>query len=279
MPGAFAGTASLRGARRASDGGPLDSWAARLDQTAVRIRLRPPRGRRLGAPAFQAANRLAAPALLAAAAVLVQLIPGAAGLFEYDRSAILDGQLWRLFTGHWTHLSLDHLAWDVLAFAALGGALAWRSRRLCRRIILGSAAAISAALLLIGPRWESYRGLSGIDSALFAALAATLWLENRRRSDRWLGATALILFCGKVGLEMLTGSALFTGDVPGHEIVPLAHFVGAGVGLALVLGQRRFGPRAALQAPCDPPDSARAAASRARSSVTSSQLRARASHR
>ena len=202
-----------------------DGLAAGLDRTAVLLRVTPPRGRRLGAPAL-----LAGPLLLSALAVLVHLLPGAAALLQYERAEILRGQLWRLLTGHWTHTSPDHLVWDVVAFSALGVALAWRSRGLFWRTVIGSAAAISAALLLLAPQWHTYRGLSGIDSALFVALAVTL-LAGERRADRLRGAAALLLFAGKVGFETLTGSALFTTPVPDHQVVPLAHLVGASVGL------------------------------------------------
>ncbi len=233
------GSTGLTGSHRASGVEIRHLWAARLDRTALLIRITPSRGRRLGAPA-----RLTGPLILAAAAVLVYLLPVSTGLLEYSREAISRGQIWRLVTGHWTHTSLDHLTWDVVAFLALGGAAAWRGRGLFWRTVLGSAAAISAALLLLAPQWQTYRGLSGIDSALFVALAATLWLESERRADRWLGAVAQIVFVGKLGFERLTGSALFTTETPGHEVVPLAHFAGAGVGLTAALSRRRRHARA-----------------------------------
>jgi len=220
---------------------------ARLDDTALVIRVQPSRGRRFGVPALLVLPKLltlAGPVLLAAGAVVVHLLPGVISLLEYSRDAILGGQLWRIITGHWTHASLDHLVWDVLAFAALGGAVAWRDRGLFWWTVLGSAVAISLTLFVFAPQWETYRGLSGIDSALFVALGAAVWMESKRRSDRWLAGTALLLFSGKVSFEMLTGSALFTTDVAGHEVVPMAHFVGACVGVAAAWGRRRASPPA-----------------------------------
>ena len=32
------------------------------------------------------------------------------GLFEYDRTLILQGELWRLMTGHFAHSNFNHLA-------------------------------------------------------------------------------------------------------------------------------------------------------------------------
>lgn len=184
---------------------------------------------------------LAGPLLLSALAVLIHLLPGAAALLEYDRAEVLRGQAWRLLTGHWTHTSADHLVWDVVAFAALGLAVAWRGRRLFWRTALGSATAISVALLLLAPQWHTYRGLSGIDSALFVALAATL-LAGNRRVDRLLGGAALLVFAAKVGFETLTGAALFTTPMPDHQVVPMAHLVGAFVGLVAAAAPRPARP-------------------------------------
>ena len=39
---------------------------------------------------------------------------------QYDRTAILQGEIWRLITGHWTHFPGDHLLWCVLVFAVMG---------------------------------------------------------------------------------------------------------------------------------------------------------------
>ena len=55
---------------------------------------------------------------LALAAVAVQLIPGWAAAWQYERAAIAAGQWWRMLTGHLTHWNMDHLLWDVLMFQA-----------------------------------------------------------------------------------------------------------------------------------------------------------------
>ena len=54
--------------------------------------------------------------LLAAAAVVIHVLPRAATRPQYDRAAIAAGELWRILSGHWTHVSADHLFWNVLAF-------------------------------------------------------------------------------------------------------------------------------------------------------------------
>ncbi len=176
-------------------------------------------------------RRFGAPVLLAAAAVLIHFVPAADGMLEYSRQSIAAGEVWRAFTGHWTHGSADHLAWDALVFAVLGCALVRRSRATFWWTVAGSAVAISFALFAIEPQWETYRGLSGIDAALFAALAATLWRDGKRREDRHLAAGALLLLGAKIVFELATGSTLFATAVPGHQVVPLAHLAGLAAGL------------------------------------------------
>ncbi len=130
------------------------------------------------------------PLILGSATGLVAAWPRAAGLLEYNRDALLAGEWWRALTGHWSHASLDHLGWDLSVFLILGCCLALRSPRTFWTTLVGSTLAISAALLTLGPQWQAYRGLSGIDTALFVTLAMLSWFDSRRPTERWLAATA-----------------------------------------------------------------------------------------
>ena len=58
-------------------------------------------------------------------ASLLWLVPGTTAPLLYERAALLDGAWWRLWTGHWVHFSMSHLAWNV---AVLLGAGAWLER-------------------------------------------------------------------------------------------------------------------------------------------------------
>src|SRR5215207_6327313 len=55
-----------------------------------------------------------------AGALLIAGAPALQELLIYDRDKILAGELWRLFTGHFVHLSGEHLLWDMAAFAIIG---------------------------------------------------------------------------------------------------------------------------------------------------------------
>jgi rhomboid family GlyGly-CTERM serine protease len=175
--------------------------------------------------------------LLAIIAVVIYVLPNIATLFQYDRLAINEGEIWRLFSCHWTHFSANHLAWNVLTFVVLGV--------LCERQIPAyfyacvglSTILIPLALWLILPDLISYRGLSGINSALFALLAIT-FLRKEIRKRYWIGiivaSIGCLAFVVKVGFEMTSGQTLFVHDrlfIP----VPLAHGSGAVVGMAVSL--------------------------------------------
>lgn len=156
------------------------------------------------------------------------------GRLELDRAAVARGEVWRLVTGHWAHWTLDHLLWDSLAFLALAAFCEVRiSRRRLLVTVLGSALAVSAGVWLALPEIGRYRGLSGIDSALFVLLAVSL-LRATRNLVGGLALAAFAAFLGKSAWEVWTGSTLFTAAgafVP----VPLAHLIGGAWGLIIGL--------------------------------------------
>jgi rhomboid family GlyGly-CTERM serine protease len=175
---------------------------------------------------------------LTALAVALWAIPGGAATLQYDRTALASGELWRAVTGHWTHWSPDHLTWDLIVFAVFGALLENRSRRAFAAVVAGSALAIPAALWLFTPELTQYRGLSGIDSALFAAFFARLlrdaWRE-RSLLQAVVPALALLGFVGKSAFELTTGATLFVSPTSIFTSVPVAHLVGAAVGLFIAI--------------------------------------------
>lgn len=180
---------------------------------------------------------------LAAAAVVVYALPSASSHLQYDRLAIAQGELWRALSGHWTHVSANHLVWNILAFVVLGTLCERSSRsRFCIGIA-ASAVLISVVLWIASPHLATYRGLSGIDSALFALLATTL-LKEEIHARRWKWVTAvstlLLAFITKVVYEVASGETLFVDSVAAQILpVPLAHGVGAAVGMVMGLTEYR----------------------------------------
>lgn len=178
---------------------------------------------------------------LAAAAVLVAYLPAAAAWLQYDRAAIATGEVWRFLTGHWTHLSGDHLFWDVVMFVVLGIPCERQSRRRYAVCLTGAAVLIPVLLWCLLPGLTTYRGLSGIDAALFALLAVGK-MRHELEKRCWGRLTALAVVClafaGKVTYELLTSDTLFVDSQAAHMVpVPLAHGIGAAVGVAAGLAK------------------------------------------
>jgi rhomboid family GlyGly-CTERM serine protease len=165
-------------------------------------------------------------------ASLTLLLAGASlgGFAQYDRAAILRGEVWRLVTGHFSHWSPSHLGYDVLAFVILGAICERRGRGLFATVAVATALAVSLFLLAIRPEVGLYRGLSAIDSALW------MWAVFIVGEQRLPLAVALgSLFLAKVAIESNTG-ALF---VDGMTVLPVVHLIGAAIGFFGAMVARR----------------------------------------
>jgi rhomboid family GlyGly-CTERM serine protease len=145
-------------------------------------------------------------------------------------------------TGHFTHWSDEHLAWDLLVFFVLG--LMYEARGRSRYVTLLFAASIVIALGVwtLVPDLQTYRGLSGIDTALFTSIAFTLLqaaYREQRRGTVMLVAALLVCLGGKITFEMFTAQGVFVdASIAGFQPLPLAHLLGAAVGMALGLTGR-----------------------------------------
>jgi rhomboid family GlyGly-CTERM serine protease len=178
--------------------------------------------------------------LTAGAVVAFALGPSLVASLEYDRPAVTAGQVWRLATCQWTHWSLDHLVWDGAVFLAIGAACEMKRRRHLLATVALSAIGVPIAVHCLAPGIMTFRGLSGVDSALFGLAATLLFSAGVRQRNSALAATAAfgaMLFAAKTAYELATPAALFVdGSGAGFSTVPLAHLVGfligTGVGIS-----------------------------------------------
>ena len=173
----------------------------------------------------------------AALAVAIHLTPGAAALLEFDRAAIARGELWRFVSAHLVHFDANHLAWDVGVFLALGACGERTSRARTVIALAFASVAITAVLWRFQPQFEIYRGLSGLDCALFGLFAGRL-LKHSERPAKLIGVLGLAGAGAKTILELATGSTVFASGV-GYAPVPLAHLVGLIAGLVAALAFSR----------------------------------------
>ncbi len=153
--------------------------------------------------------------------------------FQFNDVAAYDFA--RLLGCHLLHWSTEHLFWDLAAFAVLGAACEWRSPRRYAWTLLLTAVTVPLCVMFWVPQVGSYRGLSGIDTALFGLLVSSLIVQrikDRRNAGAIFYALLLFgLFC-KIAMEMISQKNIFVSDLS-FTPVPIAHFVGAAIGLAI----------------------------------------------
>jgi len=194
---------------------------------------------RRSTPATAAKRWPSASLLLVAFAVLVTLLPGIPQWLQYDRIELARGEFWRLVTSHFVHWSGEHLFWDVLALGILGCLCDREGTGTFLMCIAAAAAAISLSLWFTKPEMPTYRGLSGIDSALFALFAVRIGQAAIIDKDwRRLGLIGIVSvgFATKIAYELVTGETLFVdSSASGMTPVPLAHVIGALVGVGFAL--------------------------------------------
>ncbi len=177
--------------------------------------------------------------LCTAAAVLAYVLPGAAALLSYDRA--ISQEFWRVLSCHWVHWNLDHFLWSVGTFAVLG-ALCERERRTAFLVCVGGGAVIiPLALWTFLPGMDTYGGLSGLDSALFAYVAVVL-LRQKVRDREWffvgVGGALMLAFAAKTCFELVTDATVFVNAEASLAPVPLAHAAGCAVGVLAACARR-----------------------------------------
>jgi rhomboid family GlyGly-CTERM serine protease len=173
--------------------------------------------------------------LLGALAVMIHCLSGAAERCELDRAAFSFADSYRILTCHFAHFSANHLLWDLLVFLALGICCEWIDRRRMILTLAASAVLIPLAALGWSPGIAVYRGLSGLDSALFG-LAVGMMLRQHMK-QRWtlgivLSCGLLVAFAMKTAMELAFGVAVFAdSNGAGFVPVPAAHAAGLLMGI------------------------------------------------
>ena len=160
--------------------------------------------------------------IVTALALLAQLDPA-----TWELNLLVAGQPWRWLTGHLVHWDASHLAYDLLAFIALGAMAEQASRRRTVATIVLAAVAGSAAFCWFDADLVRYRGLSGIGSALFVLVLSDLALRSRGAAI--VASVGLVGFCLKIGFELVASKSLFASGVDWSN-VPAVHLAGAAVG-------------------------------------------------
>jgi rhomboid family GlyGly-CTERM serine protease len=185
-------------------------------------------------PLIPALSRRAWVLLGLAVLTMVLLELGGDGLraaLRYERDAILNGEVWRLLTGHLVHFDWSHLSLN-LAGALLMVLLFSESFSLGQWmwVLVTGLVVIDAGFIFFEPQLVWYVGVSGVLHGVVAAGAVAWWY----REAIWMAALLSCIVIGKLWWEQLQGGLPLSGDMP---VVVDAHLYGAigGAGAALFL--------------------------------------------
>jgi rhomboid family GlyGly-CTERM serine protease len=148
----------------------------------------------------------------------------AVALLRYERVAVLDGEVWRLLTGHLAHADGSHLLWNVVGLVLVFALFASEySPGEWLVMMLASTAAIDLGFLVFEPQLVWYVGLSGVLHGLMAA-GLVAWLSVRRDP---LTVSIAAIFVGKLIFEHLRGPLPFTAESLTVPVINEAHSYGA----------------------------------------------------
>jgi rhomboid family GlyGly-CTERM serine protease len=168
--------------------------------------------------------------LMVGAAVIIARFLEWSPWLVYDRSAILSGEIWRMFTGHWVHFSTSHLIYDSLALGAAGWIIETQKLPNFGWMCLLTPWLISGALLLVEPQMELFGGLSALATTAVVYLA--LCGLHGKAPWRWVCLATLLGFVGKISYEIVTGHMMFvTGGDNIVMVSTASHISGALIAL------------------------------------------------
>lgn len=160
---------------------------------------------------------------------LFMIFGSAPDILVYKQETISNGELWRLFSGHWVHSDLQHAQWDIAALLILGSLFEQTLRRQLFSVLMLSCLIISISIIVFMPGLMAYCGLSGILNSLFSYGILQLWKSSRS------APLLLILLAGflKNLIELHSHEAIFTDTL--WPSVPEAHLLGLLTGVILFL--------------------------------------------
>ena len=151
-------------------------------------------------------------------------------LFLYQRTLFEEHQIWRLFSGHFSHLNNKHLLSNLLAWSIifiLG--FNYLSIKRCLALLFVLTLSISLCLYYYVPTVVFYGGLSGVLHGYFAYILVE-WIK-RKQKLAWL---ILFLLLMKVLIENFS-NGVSTGEYLDIRVISEVHIIGTFVGIFTAL--------------------------------------------
>lgn len=155
-------------------------------------------------------------------------------LLRYERGAVWQGEVWRLFSAHLVHLGWFHCllnACGLLLCRSLAPARFGIGRLALDVLLLG--AFVSLMLLVFSPEVGNYAGLSGVLYGLFVLGLAPAAVQGDR-----IGLVALLTVLGWMAWQFIAGPSVAEEKQIGGHIVAVAHLYGV-IGAVLMLALER----------------------------------------
>lgn len=167
--------------------------------------------------------------IIAITTLFIAQWPAAQYWLAWDRSAILDGEVWRILTGNLTHTNWPHMIMNTLALAII--TFIYRlhySARPYSLLILALSAVVGIGIIATDIQW--YAGLSGVLHGLFA------WGAVRDIQTKQKGGWLLMLgIVGKIASEQYFGGSASSEALIGARVAIEAHLLGAIAGVVFAL--------------------------------------------
>jgi rhomboid family GlyGly-CTERM serine protease len=162
------------------------------------------------------------------AAVVVQLDPGSQSSLIYDRTAVAQGEIWRLWTGHLVHFGWPHFIADAGLFLILGRLLERQHPVACYVSLIGMPLAIALAMYWGDPAMIRYGGLSAVNFGLLVFLALQGWQRNW---IDWFWPVVFSIYVLEIVVEAKsrhgTGGGMIQFNDPSVRVATMAHVGGA----------------------------------------------------
>jgi len=149
---------------------------------------------------------------------------------NFQREKILQGEIWRLVTGHLMHTNFNHLILNMCGFLLLWGLHGEYYRPLQTLLLCGICAFLSSVFMLYGSDLTHYVGLS----AVVHAVAAWGGIQDLKAGFK-SGWILLAGIAGKVGYEQLIGGSEQVISMIEARIAIDSHMYGALAGLICAL--------------------------------------------
>jgi len=152
---------------------------------------------------------------------------------RFDRHLIEQWQLWRLLSGHVTHLNWNHLWLNMAGLAMV--AVFFSSYKSAQYWVLSLIfiALFCSAGMLIDQQFNRYVGLSGVLHGLF--ILGGRWEMRRYKLS---GAMLLVIIIGKLIYEQKFGALPGSESMTGGKVAINAHLYGAIAGGVIILMER-----------------------------------------